>query len=152
MRKTIAFLQDEYWYGGAVNDGYIFPLSAESNYEIDLVFNETYNQVNPLYLSSKGRYIWLEKAGKISFLSGKIMIDAEEIEVDSSSATLKEAYRKARDKHFPPKGEMLPEKVFNPQCCSWMELFYDQEQESILQYFLPAKAGALRLRIILFRC
>ncbi len=134
MKRKIDFLQGEYWYGGAVNDGYIFPLSDKSNYQIDLVFNETYNQVNPLYISSKGRYIWLEKAGQISFSEGEITIQAEEIELDSSSTTLKEAYLKARDKHFPPQGEMLPKQVFNPQCCSWMELFYDQEQESILQY------------------
>ncbi len=59
MKRKIPFLQNEYWYGGAVNDGYIFPLSDKSNYTIDLVYNETYNQVNPLYVSSKGRYIWL---------------------------------------------------------------------------------------------
>lgn len=134
MKKIISFLKDEFWYGGAVNDGYIFPLSAHSDYKIDLVFNETYNQINPLYISSKGRYIWLEKAGHISFCDGKISINAEEIEIDSSSTTLKEAYLKARDNHFSPQGEMLPKQVFNPQCCSWMELFYNQEQESILQY------------------
>ncbi len=134
MKKTIYFLNNEYWYGGAVNDGYCFPATAETKYAIDLTFNDTYNQINPLFVSSKGRYIWLEQAGKISFDNGVIEIDAEEIEVDESSASLKEAYLKACQKHFAPKGKLLPKRTFYPQLCSWIELFYDQNQESLLKY------------------
>ncbi len=134
MKKTIQFLKNEYWYGGAVNDGYLFPLSSEATYSIDLTFNETYNQINPLFVSNLGRYLWLEEGGTISFEKGVITVTAPQIHFDGTLGTLKTAFENARDKHFAPQGDVLPKQVFNPQCCSWIELFYDQEQQSILQY------------------
>jgi len=46
--QKINMLNNEYWYGGAVNDGYVFPASFEHEYTLDLSFNDTYNQVNPI--------------------------------------------------------------------------------------------------------
>ena len=54
MKKVIEFLKDEVWYAGVVNDGYCFPLTSQDNYKINLNYNDTYNQINPLFLSSKG--------------------------------------------------------------------------------------------------
>ena len=71
MKKIIEIKKDEYWYGGAVNDGFRFPLTSDSQYFIDMTYNDTYNQLNPLFVSSKGRYIWLEQAGKVRFDNGK---------------------------------------------------------------------------------
>ena len=134
MKKIIEIKKDEYWYGGAVNDGFRFPLTSDSQYFIDMTYNDTYNQLNPLFVSSKGRYIWLEQAGKVRFDNGKIHIEGEEIELDEASNTLKEAYLRACHRHFAPTGKEMPLKVFNPQCCSWIELFYEQNQESLLEY------------------
>lgn len=135
MKQTIEFLDGEYWYGGAVNDGYLFPLSAKDEYSIDLTFNDTYNQVNPLYLSSCGRYIWLEKAGKIAFSFGKIHIEAEQIELFDDAKTLKEAQQAAVKKHFPSNGLFPDEIAFRaPQICTWIYMMENQNEEGVLQY------------------
>ena len=131
----VEILKNEYWYGGAVNDGYLYPLSQEDHYSVDLRKNATYNQINPLYVSSKGRYIWLENAGRILFDQGKIIIEAEKFELDSSSKTLKEAQQKAAHKFFPSNGKIPAEIAFKaPQICSWIALDYQQNQEGILSY------------------
>ncbi len=131
----LKFLEGEYWYGGAVNDGYIFPLSCENDYKLNIDFNDTYNQINPLYLSSKGRYIWLEKGGQIAFNKGEILIIAEEVEINDNGKTLKEAQQNAAKKHFPSNGSIPDEVVFkSPQICSWIVFQHNQNQEKVLSY------------------
>ncbi|MBO5481496.1 MAG: glycoside hydrolase [Clostridia bacterium] len=135
LRKTLTFKSGEYWYGGAVNDGYLFPVGEQDSYRIDLTYNDTYNQVNPLFISSHGRYVWLEKAGIVCFEKGVMTIDAEEMEIDESCTDLRSAYKKASQKHFPPCGNTPPKQVFRaPQICSWIDLQQEQNQEGILSY------------------
>lgn len=40
MKKIIEIKKDEYWYGGAVNDGFRFPLTSDSQYFIDMTYND----------------------------------------------------------------------------------------------------------------
>lgn len=149
MFKKIQMKKGEYWYGGAVNDGYLFPLCEEDSYSIDLRFNDTYNQVNPFYVSSQGRYIWLERAGKITFAKCVIEIEAEEIELDESQTTLKEAQLAAARKHFPSNGLYPNEIAFTaPQICTWIHMQTNQNEKGVLEYakgYLEAggKAGVL---------
>lgn len=135
MKKEVHFLSGEYWYGGAVNDGYLFPISEKDTYRLNLDFNDTYNQITPVYLSSKGRYIWLEQGGKIAFENGRILIDALEIEIDESGKTLKDAQQKVAKKYFAANGKTPPlSAIQNPQICSWIALQYNQNQEKVLEY------------------
>lgn len=135
MVKELEFRKGELWYGGAVNDGYIFPLSAEDDYSIDLTYNDTYNQVNPLYISSEGRYIWLEQAGKISFAKGKIVIEADNIEIHENSNNLKEAQLEATKNHFSPNGLYPDESAFKaPQICTWIHMMENQNEKGVLEY------------------
>lgn len=134
-QKELKFLQGEYWYGGAVNDGYLLPLSRESEYELNFDFNDTYNQINPLYVSSKGRYIWLEKGGRIHFQKGVIVINAEEIEIDDSGKNLMEAQQNAAKKHFRANGKKPEDFIFkSPQICSWIVFQHSQDQQKVLGY------------------
>ena len=81
-KKTVSIdiLPQEYWYGGAVNDGYLFPLSAEDEYELNVDRNDTYCQINPVYVSSEGRYLWFE-GGKVKFGGGKIRLETSGYEL-----------------------------------------------------------------------
>ena len=134
-KETIQFLPDEYWYCGIINDGYRFPLTTEDTYFIDLTKNDTYNQINPLFISSKGRYIWLEKNACIRFDKGLITIEAEEYTFDDSASTLKEACKKARERFFPPNGKFPIEEIFSkPQLNTWIGLQGKQTQERVLEY------------------
>ena len=55
MKTTM--LKNEFWYGGAVYEGYRQPVSADDIVDWDFRENPTHNQIMPLFLSSKGRYI-----------------------------------------------------------------------------------------------
>ncbi len=132
--EKIIFLQDELWYGGAVAYGEKYPISAESFFEISL--NATYtNQLNPVFLSNKGRYIWFEKGGKITFNKGVIEIDGADYELVQAGSTLKDASLAAAFKHYKPTGTMPDKRAFlAPQYCSWVVLLWHQNQQALLEY------------------
>lgn len=131
----IAFLQDELWYGGVVAHGERYPLSATSDLKVDLNNDMTHNQVNPVFFSDKGRYIWLEQGGKVHFNHGEIEIEAESIDFQQVGTTLKEAATAVAMKHYPPTGTMPDKRAFSsPQYCSWVVLLWSQNQENILDY------------------
>lgn len=134
-KEKIQFLPEEYWYCGIVNDGYQFPLSKDDTYFIDLTKNDTYNQINPIFVSSKGRYIWLGKNANIRFEKGEIAFEAEEYVFDDTATNLKEASKKARDRFFPSNGKTPIEETFTkPQLNTWIGLQGIQTQERVLEY------------------
>ncbi len=125
----------EYWWGGLVDDAYRMPLGIGSDYTADLTHNMSYNQCSPLFLSSKGRFIWNEKGYKISFSDGEISVEGEDIVFDESGKTLKDAYHKAQINFFPPDGSFPNELMFKvPQYCTWIELLSEQTENGILGY------------------
>lgn len=132
--KVIEFLENEYWYPSVINDGYLFPLDSTSKYEIDFSYNNTYNQINPLLLSSKGRYIYLDEGGFVSFNNGQILLDAPKIELNEDGKCLKDAQQNALSKFS--KSLFIPDEVIfkNPQLCSWIALGYEQTTENILSF------------------
>ncbi|SHE89316.1 glycoside hydrolase family 31 protein [Dysgonomonas macrotermitis] len=133
---TISFPSDEYWWGGVVAYGERMPYIQPLN-EYNLETQNNNNQVVPLLLSNKGRYVWSDKPFRFSVSAGKITIksDFENISVLKAGATLRDAYLAACQKHFNPGGQ-LPEELFftMPQYNTWIELMYNQNQEDILKY------------------
>lgn len=135
-KYTVEFLENECWYGLCANDGTSFPLTANSDYSADFTVNRTCNQVCPILLSSKGRYIYSDSCFAICVKNGIITIETEDvIELISAGTTLKEAFLAAAKEHFPPQGGMPPREFFEtPQYNTWIELLYDQNQEDVLRY------------------
>lgn len=130
-------LEKEYWYGLCVNQGTKFPLNKDSVYSGSFSINQTANQMAPLLLSSKGRYIWSEAGFDIQVENGVITIDnaADDIQLYSGFSNLRGAYLEASRKHFPPNGQLPPKNFFTkPQYNTWIELIYNQNQKDILQY------------------
>ena len=76
MKTTI--LKNEFWYGGAVYEGYRQPVGADDIVDWDFRENPTHNQIMPLFLSSKGRYIWSDAGFHISFRNGEILAEGPE--------------------------------------------------------------------------
>jgi hypothetical protein len=57
----------EWWWGGIVSQGTAQPygsVGAGMSWEIDLKLT-MYNQNNPILVSNKGRYLWIEKPRKV---------------------------------------------------------------------------------------
>lgn len=133
----ITIEKNEYWYGLSVNDGVHFPLGRESEFHGDYRVNATENQLNPILLSNRGRYIWCEKGFRIDVSGGRMhlqSIDAPFIQTDAGS-TLRDAYLAASARFFPTDGKVPPKEFFAvPQFNTWIELKYNQNQNDILRY------------------
>lgn len=129
-------LPDEYWWGGVTGYGsrmpYIQPLG-----EYNLSSQNDNNQVVPLLVSNKGRYVWSDFPFKFSVSSDgiKITSDFETVAITTSGTTLRDAYLGACKTHFKPTG-ILPDTLFFtvPQYNTWIELMYNQNQHDILDY------------------
>lgn len=127
-------LAGEFWFGGYVHEGIHQPISEESDYEIDLRLNVSPNQAMPLFLSTKGRYVWGNQGFKVIFSQGNIEVEGD-ANVYEGFKNLKGAYLAAMQKHFPFENIKLDMELFeNPVYNSWIELTYDQNEVDILKY------------------
>ena len=114
----------------------IFPLSAKSEYKADL--RRTANQTMPLFISSKGRYIYSKDPFTVEFSGGIITCEShtgEEFDFNDKGSTLRDAYLNAMNSHFKFTGKIPPLKFFETaQYNTWMEFDYEETQEGILKY------------------
>lgn len=135
MKLQFEILENEYWWGGAIHDGKKMPFSQQTYYKIDLNSQAVGNQSSSFYLSTKGRYIWSDKAFCIEFNYGTVTAYGNELILVEAGSTLKDAYHNACKNHFEFNGKS-PEKLFYtvPQYNTWVELLYDQNQRSVLKY------------------
>lgn len=136
FRLEVPPLPNEKWWGGLVALGNQMPFSSTTAH-YDLSRNNMNNQVVPLMLSSAGRYIWSEQPFRFCMKNDtlKISSDYELPQIINAGKNLKDAYRAAAQKHFPPSGKLPAELFFSkPQYNTWIELMYDQNQEDILDY------------------
>ena len=134
MNLTVKMLEGELWYGGSVAHAMNVPFDCNSVYSLDM--NDGLNQTMPLFISTKGRYIWCEKPMIVRIENGEFNLSAyAEIILCVAGETLKEAYLCACNRHFKFTGKVPPLKFFETaQYNSWMELDYHQNQEDILKY------------------
>lgn len=134
MNLTVKMLENEYWWGATSAKGEEQPFSADSRFEYDMTCGQ--NQTMPLFLSSKGRYIWCESPMTVNIENGEIRLSAHsEIVVNDEGQTLRDAYLSASRTNFPFSGKLPPEIFFTTaQYNTWMELDYHQSQEGILKY------------------
>lgn len=132
--SKLSILNNEYWFGGYVHEGVHQPIGEDDYYEVDLRQNTSPNQSTPLFLSTKGRYIWGEHGYLITFKDGEIHIDGDVI-IQEGYSDLKGAYLEAMHNHFPFNNIELDMGLFNkPIYNSWIELTFYQNQKDILQY------------------
>jgi len=134
INVKLAMIENEFWFGGYVHEGDHQPIGENDNYSIDLRVNTSPNQSMPLFLSTKGRYIWGENGFRIAFEKGDIEIDGH-VTIDEGFGNLKGAYLQAMKKHFPFKEIHLDLALFNkPIYNSWIELTFYQNEADILHY------------------
>lgn len=134
--SQIVPLKGEKWWGGMVALGSKMPFDGALRL-FDLSVENMNNQNVPLLLSSEGRYIWSDRPFSFKVEKDKLLVysDYEKIEPVSAGTTLRDAYKEASSKHFPPTGA-LPDLLFfsQPQYNTWIELMYNQNQADIMAY------------------
>ena len=134
MVYKFEFLEGECFWGGSAIDGRYNPLKATSEFKADFRL-ECHNQVMPLFMSNKGRYIWSDNPFGIEVKDGIIIIDGEDVKMYEAGKTLKDARTEAMNKHFPCDKRELPMKWFeSPIFNTWMEFIYNPTQEGVLSY------------------
>ena len=134
----IAVAADEKWWVGVISESHRMPLDRSSGlFEIDLLGNTAGNQVQPLLLSTNGRYVWSEEPFRLAFQGGTIRVasDLGALQSGRNGTTLREAALHAGASFFPPSGKTPDPMLFtHPQFNTWIELVYDQNQRDVLAY------------------
>ena len=113
---------DETWRGGTTFYGGDQPYVSTPRR--DLSKRSYWNMCAPLFVSTRGRYVWSERPFAFSFTNETMYIEyeAEKPIVVKAGSTLREAYLAASRRHFPPAGRMPDELFFaRPQFNSWIE-------------------------------
>lgn len=135
-QTEIIIEKDEYWWGAAVGLGSTMPFKGNIAL-FDLSLQNKNNQVVPLLLSNRGRYLWSDSPFTFEVKNNRIIVKSavEEPTIRIAGNTLKESYLAASKAHFPPSG-ILPDTLFftMPQYNTWIELMYNQNQEDIMHY------------------
>ncbi len=120
--------------GGKIADGQYMPFKDSSWLTL---FENGGNQVQPLILTSKGRYVWSGQPYKYHIKDGVLTIEDALAEINTAKVgrSLADAYRFAQSAFFPVEGLLPPVEFFEkPQWNTWIELQYNQNQKDILEY------------------
>ncbi len=135
---AVPLLSGEKWWGGRVVDGAAMPYGATRAIARSLhAIDPESNQIQPLLVSSAGRYVWNEGPFAFAFADGKLRLSqaSADFTVATGGKTLADAFRAAARAHFPPTGRMPAPLLFTaPQYNTWIELLYEQRQERVLKY------------------
>ena len=132
----IVVQNNEMWWCGIINHGQLMPFSSATKYSNNLLGNNEGNQVQPVLLSSKGRYVWSEEPFQFSIADGTISIAGlGTVDTGNAGTTLREVQQYVRKKYFPASGKM-PDSLLitKPQYNTWIELNYNQNQADVLKY------------------
>ena len=133
---TFTILENEYWWGGAANHGAEMPIGRESRIFLDLQECREGDQYASLFLSSRGRYLWSEKAFTFCAEKGRVVCQGTApISLYEGYDHLKGAYLTAIRRHFPAHCEMVDPRFFSqPQYNTWIEMETEQTTRNILRY------------------
>ena len=134
------FKENEYFWGGDAPSGVHMPLYKGKDFSGDFRYFAT-TQSMPMFLSSKGRYVWSERGIKVWIEGDEICFESDaELELNEDGSTLRDAYLNAMNKHFPfeatrIKGVTMPRDFFKTaQFNTWVEFAYDPTQKGVLEY------------------
>ena len=128
----------ERWWAGITSESHRMPLGRSSPpFQIDLDGNTAGNQVQPLLVSSTGRYIWSEEPFQLDVRDGAIHVVSatSDIQTGRPGPSLRDAASYASRALFPPSGKMPDPLLFTrPQFNTWIELTYNQNQHDVMAY------------------
>lgn len=138
---TFASLNDEFWWGGAIDIGALSPLGAKPVTRDladpgKLADGQPYpsSQSAPILISTRGRTLTSDQPFAYQFEGNRVSVD-DLAQLARPGANLAQAYRAAMGEHFPPSGaHPALELMENPQYNTWIEMPYVPTQEKVLAY------------------
>lgn len=132
---TIPLEKGEKIWSGLIRDAHKMPL--KSGYKFDFFNDNQSNQIQPLILTNKGRYVWSEEPFAFEIGANELIISNihAEIKTEKKGDSLPEVQRYVTQKFFPSSGKTPDSLLFaRPQYNTWIELTYNQNQTDILKY------------------
>lgn len=135
MELNIQLLEEELFYGGAIEDGRFMPYGRE-HFERNLNVWMAGNQASSLLISNKGRYLYSVEPFEFQFEQGQLKVISEaNIQLEEDASNLKEAYLKVVEKYFHPTKQIPDELMFTvPQYNTWIAMEWDPSQDKVLKY------------------
>ena len=133
---NIKIKKNEFWFGGFTDFAEYMPFNKKSQAEIDITYTKGhFNQINPLMISSRGRYVYAENYFKLNIKKGNIKIEfSGEIDFGAKDNAYG-AYVYIKNKYFEFDGRMPDKRLFTmPQYCTWMALGENQTDEGVINY------------------
>lgn len=134
----VKMLPGENWWGCANYFGDKMPFCEGTDLEIDLTKTGWSNQYASLLVSDRGRVVWCDRQCRFLIRGGEVEIWPEggaKVEIQSGGGCLRDAFRFASSRYFPPSGKMPHPKFFEaPQYNTWIELTYNQNEKDIVAY------------------
>ena len=132
--RSIPILPGEHWWGGCIDDGVRMPFAPGFTRRL---LDQFGNQVQPLLVSDRGRWIWSEDP--FAFTIGADAISITEagapMQLGVPGGGLRGACLDAAARFFPAQGKMPHDLLFTqPQYNTWIELQYQQTQAGVLAY------------------
>ena len=135
---SVPMFPDEHWWGVCNSFGTNMPFSAETReFKADLFAWNYGGQPASLLLSDQGRVVWCPEQTRVSIDSGEIRMESDvaDVSLEHGGDNLRDAYRHAQSRYFPPSGKMPDPLFFSaPQYNTWMELTYNQNEKGIIDY------------------
>lgn len=131
---SIALNPGERIWGGRIADGTSMPYA--DGFSTTMHANNG-NQVQPLLLSSEGRYVWCNDPFDFCVRNDSLILSALTSEVETAvvGRSLYDAFQYASKTYFPADGQLPPVEFFEmPQYNTWVELIYNQNQADVLNY------------------
>lgn len=135
FHKEISFLENEYWWGGAIDEGIYMPYS-ENYPKVDLNETNLGNQVTSFFISSKGRYFYSDEPIAYEIKNRVLYIDSvKEIYIHDDTHNLKEAYYDCVKNYFKQDFKHPLIDMFTlPQYNTWIEMNWDINQQKVIDY------------------
>ncbi len=130
----ISIADDEFWYGGFIDDTINMPYDKKTKTHIDTVNGRFANQLNPVLLSTNGRYVYIEGDFVLDIDNGEINISTSEDFDYGEKDSFKNAYEYLKDKYYAGQGAPDKELFEKPQYCTWMALGYNQTQDGVINF------------------
>ena len=132
---AIKFLDNEYWWGGAIDEGIHMPYIKDYP-KADLNQSHYSNQVTSFFISSKGRYFYSNEPIAYEIKNKILYIDSlKPIKLETNCTNLREAYFDCAKKYFSiDHKHPLMEMFTIPQYNTWIEMNWYPTQDKILKY------------------
>ena len=129
-------LDDEVFFGGAINDGIYMPFTKETTYEIDMNIWHSGNQASALIFSNKGKIYYSVRPMKIKFDKGNLTLEGHDIQEYSSDVPTIQGTHKYICNHIFKECKSYPDLAFfeHPQFNTWIEMEWDCTEKKVLNY------------------